>query len=204
MKHTRAATATLAGVSGVARQLATFRDLAALGDASAEVIHGVIVYKAEPSAEHGDAQLALGAFLRQHFHRTGGPVGPGGWWILTEVDVTLAPDEIYRPDISGWRRDRVPERPLGRPIAIRPDFICEVLSESNAATDQVDKFRVYAASGVPFYWIADPARKILTAYRLEGSGYAVALQAKQGEVVHAPPFDAIALRVGLLFGDDPD
>jgi Uma2 family endonuclease len=89
---------------------------------------------------------------------------------------------------------------LGR----RPDFVCEILSESNAATDQVDKFRVYAASGVPFYWIGDPERKILTVYRLEGTGYAVALQAKRGEVVNAPPFDALALRVGLLFGEDPD
>jgi Uma2 family endonuclease len=108
--------------------------------------------------------------------------------------------------IRHWicRGSECPERPTGRPIALRPDFICEVLSESNAATDQVDKFRVYAASGVPFYWIADPARKILTAYRLEGSGYAVALQAKHGEIVNAPPFDAVVLRIGLLFGDDPD
>ena len=112
--------------------------------------------------------------------------------------------EIYRPDVSGWRRDRVPERPVGRPISIRPDLVCEILSESNAATDQVDKFRVYAESGVPFYWIGDPSRKILTVYRLEGTGYAVALQTKHGEVVNAPPFDALSLRVGLLFGDDPE
>jgi hypothetical protein len=29
--------------------------------------------------------------------------------------------DIYRPDVSGWRRDRVPQRPLGRPISVRPD-----------------------------------------------------------------------------------
>jgi Uma2 family endonuclease len=196
--------ATLSNVSVPAPHLATAHDLMALGDARAEVIHGVVVYKAEPSAEHGDAQLGLGSFLRQHFHRDSGRGGPGGWWILTEVDVELAVHEVYRPDISGWRRERMPERPRGRPIAMRPDFVCEVLSESNAATDQVDKFRVYASSGVPFYWISDPERKILTVYRLQGGVYAVALQAKQGEIVHAPPFDATALRVGLLFGEDPD
>lgn len=194
----------MAQMSGAARKRATFHDLAALGDVSAEVIHGVIVYKADPSAEHGDAQLALGALLRQHFHRKGGPAGPGGWWLLTDVDVAFAEHEVYRPDIAGWRRDRVLERPTGRPIAVRPDFICEILSESNAATDQVDKFRAYAASSMPFYWIADPGRKILTVYRLEGDGYAVALHAKPGEVVNAPPFEAFALSVGLLFGDDPD
>jgi Uma2 family endonuclease len=191
-------------VSDAARKLATRRELIELGDARAELIHGVIVHKAEPSAEHGDAQLALGSFLRERFHRERDRGGPGGWWILTEVDVELGAHEIYRPDVSGWRRDRVPTRPSGRPLTIRPDFVCEILSESNAATDQVDKFRVYASSGVPYYWIGDPERKILTVYRLEGSGYAVALQAKRGEVVNAPPFEALALRVGLLFGEDPD
>lgn len=191
-------------MSGAAPRLATFADLAALGDVSAEVIHGVVTYKAEPSAEHADAQLGLGAFLRQRFHRATGRGGPGGWWILTEVDVELEKHEVYRPDVAGWRRARVPERPMGRPVAIRPDWICEILSESNAATDQVDKFRVYASNGVPYYWIGDPSRKILTVYRLEGSTYAVALQAKHGESVQAPPFDAVTLRVGLLFGEDPD
>jgi Uma2 family endonuclease len=191
-------------MSDPAHKLLTAADLLALGDVSAEILHGNLVYKAEPSAEHGYSQLALGAFLWQHFHRRGDRGGPGGWWILTEVDVQLAAHQICRPDVVGWRRDRVPERPSGRPIGIRPDFICEILSESNAAADQVDKFRVYAASGVPFYWISDPSRKILTVYRLDGAGYAVALQAKHGETVHAPPFEAVPLRVGLLFGDDPD
>jgi len=191
-------------MSDPARKLATARDLAAMGDAPAEVVRGVIVYKAEPSAEHADAQLAVGAFLRQHYHRDSGKGGPGGWWILTEVDVELAQHEVFRPDVAGWRRARVPERPSGRPVRLRPDFVCEVLSESNAATDQVDKFRIYAASRVGFYWIADPTRKILTVYQLVNDGYAVALQAKHGEVVHAPSFEAVALRVGLLFGDDPD
>ena len=191
-------------MSSAAPRLLTFVDLALLGEARAELIRGTLVYKADPSAEHGDAQLALGSFLRQHFHRSTGSGGPGGWWILTEVDVQLTEHDVFRPDVSGWRRDRVPERPTGRPVLARPDWVCEILSSSNAATDQVDKFRAYAASAVPFYWIGDPERRILTVYRLERGAYTVALQAKHGEVVQAPPFDEVPLRVGLLFGEDPD
>lgn len=191
-------------MSGTAHRLATAADLLKLGDACVEVIEGVITYKAEPSAEHADAQLGIASFLRQTFHRDSGHGGPGGWWILTEVDVELAVHQVFRPDVAGWRRDRMPTRPAGRPVTARPDWICEILSESNAATDQVDKFRVYAVSRVPFYWIADPARKILTVYRLDGDLYTVALQAKHGETVEAPPFEAVPLRVGLLFGEDPD
>ncbi len=87
---------------------------------------------------------------------------------------------------------------------VHPDWVCEILSASNAATDQVDKFRVYASSGVPFYWIGDPDRRILTAYRLDGATYSVAVQAKAGETVRAPPFEAVPLRVGFLFGEDAD
>ena len=187
-----------------AHRLRTAEDLVALGDAPAEVVRGTIVYKADPSAEHGDAQAGLVSIIRQAFHRRSGQGGPGGWWILTEVDVELGTHDVYRPDLVGWRRERVPERPMGRPIRQRPDWVCEILSTSNAATDQVDKFRIYASSGVPFYWLADPERRILTVHRLEGANYTVLLQAKQGETVEAPPFEAVPLRVGLLFGDDPD
>jgi Uma2 family endonuclease len=191
-------------MSIAAPRLATAADLISLGEVAAEVVGGAVVYKADPSAEHGDAQASLANLLRQDFHRRGGGGHPGGWWLLTEVDVELGVHEVYRPDLSGWRRDRCPERPSGRPVRLRPDWVCEVLSASNAATDQVDKFRVYASSGVPFYWIVDPERRILTVYRLDASTYSVALQAKQGESVHAPPFEVISLRVGLLFGEDPD
>lgn len=192
-------------MSSAAPRLLTFADLEALGDdVSAEILGGTLVYKASPSGEHADAQAALAAFLRPAFHRKSGQGGPGGWWILTECDIELGVHEVYRPDICGWRRERVPERPTGRPVRARPDWVCEILSSSNAATDQVDKFRIYASSGVPHYWIADPERKILTVYRLEQSECVGALQAKHGETVNAPPFEAVALRAGLLFGEDPD
>lgn len=100
--------------SGAAARLATAADLAALGaDVPAEIVGGAIVEKTSPSAEHGDAQLGLGSFVRERFHR-GGSDGarPGGWWILSEVEVELETHEVYVPDLWGWRRGRVPARPV--------------------------------------------------------------------------------------------
>lgn len=115
------------------RRCATAADLAALpGDPFAEVIEGEIVEKASPSAEHGDAQAGLAAILRRRFHRRGGGSVPGGWWILTEVEIELESHEIYRPDLVGWRRVNLPARPSRRPVRIRPDWVCEVVSPSNA------------------------------------------------------------------------
>jgi len=184
---------------------ATAEDLLALPDETrAEIVHGSIVEKAAPSAEHGDAQLALGERLRGRFHRRGGgPDGPGGWWILTEVDVELERNEVFRPDLVGWRRERVPERLRGGPVRVRPDWICEILSPSNAKTDLVDKFQVLQRCEVPHYWIVDPEREVLTIHRWQKDGYLVVLQAKRGQTVHPEPFDAMTLDVGVLFGDEP-
>ena len=190
-------------MSAASKPLATAASLIELGDAPCEVIHGAVVYKAEPSAEHGDAQLGLGTAIRGRFHGPpGGPRGPGGWWILAEVDVELEGHEIYRPDLVGWRRERVAERPRGRPVRIRPDWVCEVLSPSNATTDLVDKLDVYRRATVPHYWIVDPVTETLTVHRWTPEGYLIALRAARGATVRAEPFEAIEIAVGALFGDD--
>jgi Uma2 family endonuclease len=111
--------------------------------------------------------------------------------------------EVFRPDVVGWRRERVPERPRGRPVRTRPDWVCEVLSPSNARTDLVTKFRVLHRCGVPHYWIADPEREVLVVYRWEQAGYLAVLTAERGDTVRAEPFGAVELPVGALFGDEP-
>src|SRR5688572_1797443 len=110
-------------------ELATFADLARLGDdARAELINGVVVDKAAPTAEHGVSQVAVGGVLARRFHRRPGGRWPGGWWIGSEIDVEYSAHQIFRHDLVGWRRERVPERPRGRPVRVRPDWVCEILS----------------------------------------------------------------------------
>jgi Uma2 family endonuclease len=180
---------------------ASASDLLALPDhVRAEVVSGFVVEKAAPSFEHGDAQSSLVAALKDPFQYRRG--GPGGWWIATEVEVELDVHEVYRPDVVGWRRERVPERPRGRPIRVRPDWVCEVLSVSNASTDLGSKLFAYYRAGVPHYWIVDPEHETLTVYRRSSSGYVVAASAGRSDRIAAEPFEAIELSVGLMFGAD--
>lgn len=181
--------------------LATAADLARLGpDVRAEVIGGVIVEKAAPSPDHSDAQGGLIGELRPRFHRRKEGSSPGGWWLLPEVEVELTHHDVYRPDIAGWRRDRVPERPRDRPVRQRPDWVCEILSPSNASNDLVKKLRVYHRSAIPCYWIVDPTNETLTVLRWTPDGYLAALTAGKTDRVRAEPFAEIELRVGVLFG----
>lgn len=184
---------------------ATFADLLALPEhVRAEVIHGSIVEKASPSHEHGGSQLMLGSVLARRFQRRPGGRWPGGWWFISEAEVEYETHEVYVHDVAGWRRERVPERPTGRPGRIRPDWACEILSPSNARRDLVDKFQVLQRCGVPHYWIIDPIEQTLIVHRWQPDGYLVALTAGAGDVVRAEPFDAVELRVATLFGLEDD
>jgi Uma2 family endonuclease len=187
------------------RSQATFADLERLPeDVRAEIIHGSIVEKASPTMEHGRAQVATGGYLRRRFDRGGGGRWPGGWWLASEVDVEYESHELYRHDLAGWRRGRVPECPRGRPVRVRPDWVCEILSPSNEKRDLVDKMRVLRSAGVPHYWIINPEEQVLLVHRLEANGYLVALTAGADETVRAEPFEAVDLRVGALLGDADD
>src|SRR5438105_4953180 len=128
-------------MSQSARRQATLDDFWAIpeGERFHELIGGELIEKAAPSGEHGDAQAGIVGAVRSPFQRSSGRGGPGGWWIATEVEVLLETGEIVRPDVLGWRRERCSERPVGTPIKLRPDWICEIVSPSNATHDTVTK-----------------------------------------------------------------
>ena len=73
--------------------------------------------------------------------------------------------EIVRPDAVGWRRERCPKRPTGIPVLVKPDWICEVVSPSNATDDTVKKLRLFQRLAIPHYWLVDPRDATLTVMR---------------------------------------
>jgi Uma2 family endonuclease len=192
-------------MSHVLGRPATLEDFFAIAESERfhELCDGMIIEKATPTGEHGDAQAGIVAAVRSPFHRKPGSGGPGGWWIATEVEVLLETNDLVRPDDLGWRRETCPERPVGTPVKQRPDWVCEVVSPSNANQDTVNKLRLYHRVGIPHYWLVDPRDATLTVLRWSMEGYVTLLRAERNEVVRAEPFSAVELAVGTLFGDDP-
>jgi len=189
-----------------ARPLATVADLLAIPEHERfhEIIGGELVRKAMPSGPHGRAQVRLGGRVSRSYDRQPGGRWPGGWWFVTEVEIQLDEHELYRPDITGWRRERLPALPKEAPVRVRPDWICEVLSRSNASNDTIKKMRTYHRAGVPHYWIVDPDDETITVYRWTPDGYLVALGAQRGDRIRAEPFEAIEINVEALFAEDDD
>ena len=167
-----------------------------------ELLGDEIVEKAAPSGEHSVTQIYLGHELVGAFGKRPGGGKPGGWWFATEPEIRFGRN-ICRPDIAGWRRERVPQRPSGKIVEILPDWICEILS-TEKRNDLVRKKHIYHQHNVGHYWIADPEEGYLLVYRWMPGGYYEALSAERGQRVRAEPFDAVEFPVGAFFGDDEE
>ncbi|MCK6526603.1 Uma2 family endonuclease [Myxococcota bacterium] len=125
--------------------------------------------------------------------------GPGGWWLMSDVDLELERHEVYRPDLLGYRKDRVPDFPRERPLRLRPDWVCEVLSPSNARYDLGHKRGVYHRAGVPWYWIVDPVHRTIVACAWHEKGYLIA-EGQEGEGnLRLPPFPEAELDLDAIF-----
>jgi Uma2 family endonuclease len=185
-------------MSEPARRRATYADLLAMPpEARAELIGGDLVVQPSPSPSHQSSVGSVYAELRSPFERSRG--GPGGWWLILDVDVAFGPHDVLRPDISGWRREKVPSFPAERPIASTPDWICEGLSPGTAARDQGDKRAIYQRAGVAWYWIIDPQNRIVNVYRHSKDGYLLATSVGDQGAARLPPFDAVELDLTVLF-----
>lgn len=185
--------------TGRERGLATAADID--DDEPLEVVHGAIVRKASPTIMHGRVQYAIGAAIVGY--EGGAAAGrPGGWVFGNEVTIELGPHDVYRPDIAGWRIERVPEPILDTPVRITPDWVCEVLSPSTTSRDLGHKLLTYHRAHVFHYWVAHPhpTKQLLQVYHWHEQGYLLALTAGAGDIVRAEPFDAVEMDISRIFG----
>jgi Uma2 family endonuclease len=181
----------------------TVDDLFALGDDTRnELVHGEIVERAAPNWPHNSTQAAVYQWSARRFDRMRGERWPGGWWIAPEMHVFYSAHDTFCHDVAGWRRDRVAEMPRAL-MRIRPDWVCEVLSPTHRKRDLVEKLGVLHTAGVPDYWVVDEQDRTLFLYQHMAEGY-VMHAASAGDVIRARPFEALELRVAVLFRDEDD
>ena len=150
-------------------------------------LQGSVALQAAPY--HGEAIHEAQHALRMYFQRS--QRHAGNVLIASEMDVYFDPPDgplrKLRPDLLvayGVAREpeatsyRVSER--GKP----PDFVLEVSSPSTVKRDIGSKREIYAAAGVPEYWLFDPLgehlQPRLQGYRLVNGQY-VALAATGAE-----------------------
>jgi Uma2 family endonuclease len=177
----------------------TWEDIAHLPEQEIpELIDGKPYLRAAPRGRHGYLTTELPTGLR-----IADPNTATSWWIIGEPDVRLTPHRIVRPDLAGWRKERMPDLTDDWPIDLRPDWVCEIASPSNSHYDRGIKSRVYLEAGVPWYWLADPQERTLEVFELQGEKWQYFGSFTDGDVCALPPFDDAVLTMAELFGPLP-
>lgn len=164
----------------------------------AEVVDGQLSLMARPRPPHAKVCARMARALGG-FHDPD-DADPGGWAILIEPELHLGTQpDIVDPDLAGWRRERLPEEPTTAAIALAPDWVCEILSESTEALDRGAKRRIYGRERVGHLWLCDPRIRTLEVYRLDGGRW-VEIDTHEGDVrVRAAPFEEIEIDLARIW-----
>lgn len=80
-----------------------------------------------------------------------------------------------------------------------PDWVCEVISPSNAAYDRVTKADLYAKCAGPHLWLVDPSQRVLESFVLSGQAWLRVGSFDDSAKARIKPFEDVELEVGALF-----
>jgi Uma2 family endonuclease len=106
------------------------------------------------------------------------------------------------PDLAGWRREPLPQLPPEtEPFRTVPDWVCEVLSPTNARYDQQTKAPFYASVGVPWLWLVDSRSRLIELRRLAAGKWLVEAVFSDEPAARMPPFEAIEIPLNRLWVD---
>ena len=148
--------------TGTRMTLAEFLDLPRQ-EQRCELIDGVVYMAAFPIPDHQFLATVLTTHLALQILETGLGI------VYQVAGVIVSDNSALGPDIVVVRQERVGI--IGRTVIDGgpPDIVVEVLS-TDRDRDLVDKRRLYAAAGVPEYWILGGDADTLTALELADDG----------------------------------
>ncbi|MBI4497066.1 MAG: Uma2 family endonuclease [Chloroflexi bacterium] len=173
----------------------TYRDYCAIPDDGQryEVIWGELYVAPSPSRGHQRSAGKLFTILDRHVTEHG-----LGEVYIAPFDVVLDEENVVQPDllfVSKERLDIITEAN----IRGAPDLVVEVLSRSTAALDRSQKWDLYAAAGVPHYWLVDPVAHTLEAYIREGGDYRLADRRTHHEVFSPALFPGLDIPLASVW-----
>ncbi|MGH3664317.1 MAG: Uma2 family endonuclease [Micromonosporaceae bacterium] len=143
-----------------------------------EIAHGSLLVTPPPALKHFRSTHRLCEILQRQAPPEIMVSGVG-----VGVDFRDVPGgkSFYIPDVLA-----IPEAAVERDgLAFDPSevlLVVEVHSPSNAANDRVLKRHDYGAVGIPWYWMVDPAERLLTVLKHNGKhGYDAVAAIKAGD-----------------------
>jgi Uma2 family endonuclease len=158
-----------------------------------ELVDGEIAVSPSPRPEHSRPEKMLSRILLNHI------VEEDLGELLGDVDTIFGEYDVRRPDLIFYRKSRAHLIPRDDALDAPPDLCIEVVSPTSQVIDRKDKFKQYAAGGVPHYWLLDPTKRTLEGYRLRTGRYRLAGKASGDDHIALPPFPKLEIPLGQLW-----
>jgi Uma2 family endonuclease len=119
-----------------------------------EIINGVLFVSPSPNRAH--QLVSIGLFKAVSAYVDANKLGV---LLYAPVDVRLGPHNVVEPDLLFLRSDRFHLYEASGIVEGPPDLVVEIVSPSTTRIDAIDKAALYASTGVPEYWLLNPAPK---------------------------------------------
>jgi Uma2 family endonuclease len=130
-----------------------------------ELIEGELLMTPSPITNHQRISRKI-AFLIEKFVTE----NDLGEVFYAPYDVYLDDENVVQPDIMFISKGR--SKIIGeKNLQGAPDLVVEILSESTAYRDLIQKKKLYAKFGVKEYWIVVPEEKTIDIYSLKDKSY---------------------------------
>jgi len=130
-----------------------------------EIIEGEVYVTPPPLTVHQRVSRNLSRILDRHVTEN-----DLGEVLYAPVGVVLEKPSGVQPDVIFIGKDRLSIL-QEKAVFGAPDLVVEVLSVSTAGRDRGLKKDLYARTGVRHYWLLDPRKQVLQAFRLDAGGY---------------------------------
>jgi Uma2 family endonuclease len=112
----------------------------------------------------------------------------------SEISLRISSESVPMPDILIWH-----DAPIEGPVPLESARIVIEVSDATLRTDLRDKLSLYAAAGVPEYWVVDVDGRIFHQHtRPEGEGYADVRQVAFGGSLQAITIAGLNIETKIL------
>jgi Uma2 family endonuclease len=175
------------------RQL-TFEEWAAMDeDEPGELVDGYLEEEEVPDLIHE----AIIAWL---VRTLGNWLSGRGWVFGSDAKFAVRPSRGRKPDLTAsLTREK---KPQARGIVhVPPDIAVEVVSPSarDGRRDRIEKMAEYAAFGIRYYWLIDPAFRSLEIFELMNGHYARTACATEGTMSSVPGCEGLTIDLDALW-----